>query len=325
MTDTTKSKTVAVVMCTYNGEKYLRQQLDSILAQTYPVRELIVQDDCSTDSTLAILREYEAKVPFMKVIENSHNLGFNLNFKTACMRATADLIAISDQDDVWMPDKIQKQVQTIGNHNICFSTHLRGEQMETAHVVCSQYAPEALLFAGIAGHTMLVRRQFLQREDIWIDKFFYDWSIAVNAYFYGAQGIVRIDEPLNWHRSHENEAALKQNLDLFPKSTKRPTYQPYLYGLRNYRRLQQKPAWKRFYTFVRDHSNPSRHALQHEMATLMLSSSLLSLLKLCWLCMKHRQTIYPVKERAQGIRGMIRGFFYPFIFSYRCSTFDLKQ
>ena len=94
------SPTVAVVMCTYNGEKYLRQQLDSILAQTYPIQELIVQDDCSTDATLAILQEYEAKVPFMKVIENTHNLGFNLNFKTACMRATTDLIAISDQDDV---------------------------------------------------------------------------------------------------------------------------------------------------------------------------------------------------------------------------------
>lgn len=318
-------KTVSIVMCTYNGEKFLREQLDSILAQTYPIHELIIQDDCSTDSTLTILREYKVKVPFIRVFENSHNLGFNLNFKTACMRATSDLIAISDQDDVWMPDKIQKQVEAIGNHNICFSTHLRGTQMNTAHIVSSQYSPEALLFAGIAGHTMLIRRQFLQREDIWIDKFFYDWSIAINAYFYGTEAIVRVDEPLNWHRSHENEAALKQHLNLFPESNIKPTYQPYLYGLKNYRRLQQKPTWKKFYTYVCNHSNPRRYALQHKMATLMLSNSLLSLLKLCWLCMKHRQTIYPVQERARGIRGMIRGFFYPFIFSYRCSDFDLKQ
>ena len=74
----------------------------------------------------------------MQVIENTHNLGFNLNFKTACMRATADLIAISDQDDVWMPEKIQKQVQAIGDYNLCFSAHLRGERMETAHIVSSQ-------------------------------------------------------------------------------------------------------------------------------------------------------------------------------------------
>jgi hypothetical protein len=88
------------------------------------------------------------------------------------------------------------------------------------------------LFAGIAGHTMLVRREFLQREEIWVDKFFYDWSIAVSAYLYDHRGIVKIDEPLNWHRSHENEAALKQNLDLFLQSKKKPTYQPYLYGFR---------------------------------------------------------------------------------------------
>lgn len=68
---------------------------------------------------------------------------------------------------------------------------------------------------------MLVRREFLQREEIWVDKFFYDWSIAVSAYLYDHRGIVKIDEPLNWHRSHENEAALKQNLDLFPKSKKK--------------------------------------------------------------------------------------------------------
>lgn len=52
----TKNPTVAVVMCTYNGEKYLREQMDSILAQTYPIHEIIVQDDRSTDGTMALLR-----------------------------------------------------------------------------------------------------------------------------------------------------------------------------------------------------------------------------------------------------------------------------
>lgn len=52
----TKNPTVAVVMCTYNGEKYLREQMDSILAQTYPIHEIIVQDDRSTDGTVALLR-----------------------------------------------------------------------------------------------------------------------------------------------------------------------------------------------------------------------------------------------------------------------------
>ena len=56
-------KTVSVVMCTYNGEKYLREQMDSILAQTYPIHEIIVCDDCSTDGTMNILQEYATKFP----------------------------------------------------------------------------------------------------------------------------------------------------------------------------------------------------------------------------------------------------------------------
>ena len=106
-------KTVSVVMCTYNGAKYLREQLDSIISQTYPIYELIVQDDCSTDETVAIIKEYMEKYSFIKLYVNEHNLGFNLNFKSVCMKATGDFVALSDQDDVWFPDKIQKQVNMI--------------------------------------------------------------------------------------------------------------------------------------------------------------------------------------------------------------------
>ena len=83
MTNNDNKKTVAVVMCTYNGEKYLRAQLDSIFAQTYPLSEVIVQDDCSTDSTVEILRDYAQRHPNLHVYVNNSNMGFNLNFKTA--------------------------------------------------------------------------------------------------------------------------------------------------------------------------------------------------------------------------------------------------
>ena len=206
----TKNPTVAVVMCTYNGEKYLREQMDSILAQTYPIHEIIVQDDRSTDGTVALLRQYAARVPQMRVYVNGRNLGFNRNFHTACLRATADLVAISDQDDLWLPHKIEWQVRAIGACNVCFSAHLRGRDMVTAHTVTPRCNLEALLFTGIAGHTMLIRRDFLQRPDTWSgDRIVYDWSIAINAWFFRPpHAIVRVDEPLNWHRSHDGEAAL---------------------------------------------------------------------------------------------------------------------
>ena len=61
---------VAVVMCTYNGEKFLREQLDSIINQTYPISEIIIQDDRSTDGTVALLREYEERHPNIHVVCN---------------------------------------------------------------------------------------------------------------------------------------------------------------------------------------------------------------------------------------------------------------
>ena len=97
-----EKKTVSVVMCTYNGEKYLREQMDSILAQTYPIHEIIVCDDCSTDGTMNILQEYATKFPFIKVHRNTRNKGCNQNFHDILV----DYIAISDQDDIWFPKKI---------------------------------------------------------------------------------------------------------------------------------------------------------------------------------------------------------------------------
>ena len=97
-----------------------------------PLLEVIIQDDGSTDDTVAICNEYAARFPYIKVRRNEHNLGFNLNFKSAAMRAQSDFVAISDQDDVWMADKIETLVAHIGDHDICFSTHLRAGRPRTA-------------------------------------------------------------------------------------------------------------------------------------------------------------------------------------------------
>lgn len=123
-------KTVSVIVCTYNGEQYLREQLDSILLQTYPIRELIIQDDGSTDGTVQIVKEYEARHPQVKVYLNEHNLGFNANFETAAMRATSDFIAIADQDDVWYPAKIEKQVAPSATRTSA-SAAITGAEAET--------------------------------------------------------------------------------------------------------------------------------------------------------------------------------------------------
>ncbi len=309
---------VAVVMCTYNGARYLRPQLDSILAQTYPLKEIIIQDDGSSDETVAICEEYAQRHSIVKVYRNAQNLGFNLNFQTACQRVTARFVAISDQDDIWFPEKIERLLSTIGQHDIAFSSHLRGADREHAHAVTPNYHLPALLFGGFAGHTMLLRTDFVQRQDVWIPCIFYDWSLAVKAWT--GQGIVRLDEPLGWHRSHAEEVCVKANAQYYAPVS-HPTWQPYLQGFRHFRKLQRNDNWQRFYGTIARDTSTSHEPLAHRLATLMQRRSLWATARLCWLTMKHRREVYPHSGNADGAMGVVRGFCLPFIFSYQNTQF----
>ena len=100
---------IAIAMATYNGGKYLREQLDSFLAQTRLPDELVITDDCSTDDTLAIVEAFAASSPFeVRWERNEENLGYTGNFNKALMKATGDLVFLSDQDDVWFPEKLER-------------------------------------------------------------------------------------------------------------------------------------------------------------------------------------------------------------------------
>ena len=99
----------SVAICTYNGGKYLREQLDSILSQTLPVEEIIVCDDLSTDNTLSILQEYKSEYPLLFTIHvNEKSLGVVKNFEKAINLCTKEIILLSDQDDIWFSEKTQK-------------------------------------------------------------------------------------------------------------------------------------------------------------------------------------------------------------------------
>ena len=98
---------IGIAMTTYNGEKYLKEQIDSILNQTVSDFELIVCDDVSSDSTMDILNDYAEKDDRVHVFRNEENLGFLKNFEKAiriCLDRGAEYVALSDQDDVWTDD-----------------------------------------------------------------------------------------------------------------------------------------------------------------------------------------------------------------------------
>jgi glycosyltransferase involved in cell wall biosynthesis len=100
---------ISIAMCTYNGAQYLQNQLDSFASQTYPAYELIVCDDGSTDDTLALIESFAGRVTFpVRVFKNERNLGSTRNFEKAIGICVGDLIALSDQDDEWYPDKLAR-------------------------------------------------------------------------------------------------------------------------------------------------------------------------------------------------------------------------
>lgn len=101
----------SVALCTYNGEKYLAAQLDSILNQTVKADEIIICDDISTDSTADIISEYQKKYSNIQFFANSKNLGFIRNFEKVIHQCSGDIIIICDQDDVWENNKIEKTVR----------------------------------------------------------------------------------------------------------------------------------------------------------------------------------------------------------------------
>lgn len=106
------NKKVAILLSAYNGAKYIREQVESILNQTYKEITLYVRDDCSTDETLSILKEYEGCGVI--VMEGKENLGYPEGFYELLRNVTdADYYGFSDQDDVWMPDKISRAVEKL--------------------------------------------------------------------------------------------------------------------------------------------------------------------------------------------------------------------
>lgn len=106
---------ISIAMATYNGAEYLKEQLDSILSQTIPASEIVVCDDCSTDDTWSILCEYARKYPILKIIRNKANLGFVRNFEKAIQLCSGEYIALSDQDDVWLPNHLQVLLNGLEN------------------------------------------------------------------------------------------------------------------------------------------------------------------------------------------------------------------
>ena len=99
---------ISVAMCTYNVEKYIQEQLESIIYQSVPPDEIVICDDCSNDATLEIVKDIlNSYDGIVQLVSNKHNLGYRKNFEKAISLCHGDIIFLSDQDDVWSSNKIE--------------------------------------------------------------------------------------------------------------------------------------------------------------------------------------------------------------------------
>lgn len=102
---------ISVAMTTFNGEKYIEKQIESIIHQSLPVDEIVVCDDGSTDHTVELLKKYD-----VTLIQNFQNLGYKLNFKQTMEKCNGDYIFLCDQDDIWEKDKVKDMMHIMESH-----------------------------------------------------------------------------------------------------------------------------------------------------------------------------------------------------------------
>ena len=113
-----EAKVISIAMTSYNGEKYIIQQLESLKLQTRKIDEIILVDDCSTDNTYQLVKEYiKINLPQCRLYKNEQNLGFIKTFKKSIALTNGDIIFLCDQDDVWNSNKIEEMSNIMENND----------------------------------------------------------------------------------------------------------------------------------------------------------------------------------------------------------------
>ncbi len=204
---------VSIALCTYNGGKHLREQLDSLVSQSYPNLEIIIVDDCSSDDTPRILNDYEERFASISIFYNEHNLGYVKNFEHAITLCKGEYIALCDQDDIWSTDKIEIQINGIGDHALSYHSSLLidedgntlGRDITSIFNLYEGKSPHPFLFFNcVSGHSLVFHRRLLDDILPFHEKYFHDWWIALIATERG--GIKLADGNLVKYRQHANSS-----------------------------------------------------------------------------------------------------------------------
>ncbi len=315
---------VSVVLCTYNGGKYLQEQLDSLIAQSYPLHEIIIQDDGSTDNTIQIATAYADRYKNIHLSINSQKHGINNNFFSAFQKATGDFIAICDQDDIWEPDKISCQIKAIGDKLMCFC-HSKSFSDDGSFAHFDSRTPNfnlyRLLFINeIPGHTILMRSSLLDMlpkegcETMYQNRM-YDIILALTAA--ASDSIAFVDRVLVRHRRYQSAATYSSYSKSLPSVNN--AVHILLWSIRHYSEMKELTANRYtvqmdFLSHLQQPASICNEAI--EFMRLMISKRFCDVLKSVRMCLKHRFEIF--HTRGKDPVNIIRALLFPFTSLYYC-------
>lgn len=210
---------VSINLCCYNSEKYLRETLQSIINQTYTDWELVIINDGSSDSTESIIHEYiKQGYPIIYHYQENKGLGYSRN--EALKRSQGEFIAFIDHDDLWMPEKLEKQVTILESDEkiaLVYSNFIKYNTMKgTRRTALKGAQPEKFAFPALLKKysigimTVVIRYETLKNLDHYFDESLnlsedYDLFLRI-AY---KSNVAYINEPLALYRIHENMSSLK--------------------------------------------------------------------------------------------------------------------
>jgi glycosyltransferase involved in cell wall biosynthesis len=215
---------VSIVMTTYNGEKYLEEQINSIISSTYQDFELHIVDDGSQDATMKILERYKQQYPEkIYISQNKTNLGVTSNFLNAISKTTSEYVMLCDQDDVWRKDKIARTLKRVKQMEIQFGKDLPIAVFTDAYVVDNKLnimhesffasgrlnprlidLPHLLMENKLIGCTVMVNgavRRILQSSPLPKRARFHDGWLGLIAASFGKIGFIK--EPTLFYRQHD--------------------------------------------------------------------------------------------------------------------------
>jgi glycosyltransferase involved in cell wall biosynthesis len=203
---------LSVALASCNGERYVVAQVQSILAQLDAEDELVVSDDASSDATVAVLNSLGE--PRLRIVQNSQRVGYVKNFERAIKLCRGDFVFLSDQDDIWLPGKVDKLISCLERVS-CAASDARVVNEDLGTINASFFAlrrtrsfsPMAIfLRPSIIGATIACRRSFLNRLMPFPERAPHDFWITLNAALMRQMEV--LPEPLILYRRHGATASL---------------------------------------------------------------------------------------------------------------------